>query len=100
MHYGELPYLPTGRTLEEVADPRVDVEREVRRRIAAEELHRQLRRLPDEERRVVEMSYGLNGYGRPLSTREIGEVLGVSNATAWRICQRGLKRLRAFYGVC
>ncbi len=54
------------------------------------EVTRELRRLPSIERRVVIMS-----FGRGLTLREIGAVVGLSESGVCRVRSRALRRLRS-----
>ena len=96
----ELIELRGEEALVDVPDPRVDVAAEALARVTAIEVRRHLTALPHPEQEAVAWSFGLNGHGgRELSSREIGELLGVSKPTAWRLCQRGLALLRVAYGL-
>lgn len=76
----EFIQLARGVALEEFADPRVGVAEEAIRRVETGEVRRRLAALPQPEQNAVAWSYGLDGKGRELSAREIGQLLGVSKA--------------------
>lgn len=99
MNIGQVIQVPAGSALEQVADPDVDVEEEGILRAEAERVRREVARLPKLERQVIEMSYGLNGYGRALTTREICDLLQMPMGTCHRTREGGLERLRCFYGL-
>ena len=57
-----------------------------------EALHRALERLPEQERRVVKLRYGLNGDS-PTPLREAGQMLGMSAEGVRKLEKRALERL-------
>ncbi|HTN00856.1 MAG TPA: sigma-70 family RNA polymerase sigma factor [Planctomycetaceae bacterium] len=61
---------------------------------APQVVQRLLRGLPDRERTVLELRFGLTKSGRELRFREIGEELGVSTERARQLVSRGLLKLQ------
>lgn len=57
-------------------------------------VQRLLRRLPERERTVLELRFGLTKTGKELRFREIGEELGVSTERARQLVSRGLLKLQ------
>jgi RNA polymerase primary sigma factor len=57
-----------------------------------EALHRALERLPEQERRVVKLRYGINGDS-PTPLREAGQMLGMSAEGVRKLEKRALERL-------
>lgn len=57
-------------------------------------VQRLLRGLPDRERTVLELRFGLTKAGKELRFREIGEELGVSTERARQLVSRGLLKLQ------
>lgn len=57
---------------------------------------RYLKRLPDEERKVLELRYGLNDTWRVYTRNEISSKLGLSISTVERREKRGIQRLRSW----
>jgi len=57
-----------------------------------EALHRALEKLPEQERRVVKLRYGINGDD-PTPLREAGQMLGMSAEGVRKLEKRALKRL-------
>jgi RNA polymerase primary sigma factor len=68
-------------------------EDEVRVSLGYEALRRALADLPDREREVVKLRYGLNGDGDPASLEEIGRRLGVTRERVRQIEAQALERL-------
>lgn len=60
---------------------------------------RYLKRLPDDERRVLELRYGLNDTWRVYTRNEISSKLGLSIATVERREKRGIQRLRSWMKI-
>lgn len=60
---------------------------------------RYLKRLPDEERKVLELRYGLNDTWRVYTRNEISSKLGLSIATVERREKRGIQRLRSWMKI-
>ncbi len=54
-----------------------------------------LARLPERERRVVELRYGLDGGGRCATLGEVGEEIGVTRERVRQIQNTALRRLRS-----
>ncbi len=76
---------------ERAADPAGDSEEEEEER--TESVLRRVASLPERDREVVELRYGLRG-GRRLSQREIAEAQGVSDQRICAIHRRAIERLR------
>jgi RNA polymerase primary sigma factor len=68
-------------------------EEEVRVTLGREALHRAIAELPDREREVVKLRYGLNGDGDPASLEEIGRRLGLTRERVRQIEAEALERL-------
>lgn len=60
---------------------------------------RYLKRLPDEERKVLEMRYGLNDTWRVYTRKEIASKLGMSISTIERRETKGLEKLRSWMKI-
>lgn len=99
MKFGALPYAKDAKTLEQIPDPEVDVEADALLAVEAEQVRREVGALPEPQRQIVEMNFGLNGYGRALSMREIAVVVGVSKSEVARCKDEGLQLLRQRYGL-
>ncbi len=56
-------------------------------------LHRAIRQLPDREREVVKLRYGLNGDSTPKSLEEIGRQLGLTRERVRQVEAEALERL-------
>jgi RNA polymerase primary sigma factor len=56
-------------------------------------LRRAIERLPDTEKQVVQMRYGINGSGEPTPLREAGRRLGMSAEGVRKLESRALQRL-------
>ena len=76
-----------------------EVERETIERLGLlEEAERYLEVLPERERQIVEMTFGLNGFqGHTL--QKIGEELHISRQRASQILQRAMVVIRRTYGI-
>jgi RNA polymerase primary sigma factor len=61
--------------------------------LSEQKLHEAVAALPDLERQVIELRYGMNGDGEPRSLREVGRMLGISPQRARRIEIGALERL-------
>jgi RNA polymerase primary sigma factor len=61
--------------------------------LAAQIVRESLEQLPQPERDVVRMRFGLNGGGRPHNLREVGRELDLSPSEVGRLEQRALQRL-------
>ncbi|CAN5382619.1 RNA polymerase sigma factor WhiG [soil metagenome] len=72
-----------------VADPRVDIERDVQKGEVHEALAAALGHLPERERTVVGLYYTEN-----LTFLEIGKVLGISESRAYQLHGQALSRMR------
>jgi RNA polymerase primary sigma factor len=68
-------------------------EEEVRVTLGREALHRALAGLPDREREVLKLRYGLNGDVDPTSLEEIGRRLGITRERVRQLEARALERL-------
>jgi RNA polymerase primary sigma factor len=68
-------------------------EEEVRVTLGREALHRAIAELPEREREVVKLRYGLNGDGDPASLEEIGRRLGLTRERVRQIEAVALERL-------
>ena len=55
-------------------------------------------RLPEPERKVIELRFGLAG-GEPRTARQIGSELGITSARASELEDRALRRLADSAGV-
>ena len=75
---------------EGAADPSEEADAESRREYA----HRLLATLPERDRAMVEMRFGL-ATGVPATLREVGKAFGVSTTRADKVIGRALLRLRA-----
>jgi RNA polymerase primary sigma factor len=68
-------------------------EEEVRVTLGRDALHRAIAELPDREREVVKLRYGLNGDPDPTSLEEIGRRLGLTRERVRQIEAEALERL-------
>jgi RNA polymerase primary sigma factor len=68
-------------------------EEEVRVELGREALHRALAELPDREREVLKLRYGLNGDVDPASLEEIGKRLGITRERVRQIEANALEKL-------
>jgi len=71
-----------------------ELEEEVGVSLARETLHRTVEDLPEPERRVIRLRYGIDG-GEPKPLRETGRELGLSAERVRQLESRALKRLAA-----
>jgi RNA polymerase primary sigma factor len=69
------------------------LEDEVHVSLQEEALHRALRELPDREREVLALRYGLDGDADPVSLEEIGRRLGLTRERVRQIESKALERL-------
>jgi RNA polymerase primary sigma factor len=76
-----------------VAHDSGDVEREVTVSLGEEALHRAIERLPDRERQVIKLRYGLDGNRDPMSLETIGKELGITRERVRQIESQALQRL-------
>jgi RNA polymerase sigma factor (sigma-70 family) len=83
-----------GTLLESVPARVADIEGELLRESLAEKLGSLLSLLPEREREIVRLRYGLTGNGKPLALAEIGGRYGISSATVRKIERRALAKLR------
>jgi RNA polymerase primary sigma factor len=70
-----------------------DVEEKVMNEILSREIEEMLDKLPEKERRVVELRFGLRGE-EPKTLREIGEILNISRERVRQLETRALRKLR------
>jgi RNA polymerase primary sigma factor len=70
-----------------------DVEEKVMSEILSREIEEMLDKLPEKERRVVELRFGLRGE-EPRTLREIGEILNISRERVRQLETRALRKLR------
>jgi RNA polymerase primary sigma factor len=83
-----------GATLGElVAGESPSPEQELTLSLGEETLHRALEELPDREREVLKLRYGLNGNAEPHSLAEIGRHLGISRERVRQLEAEALGRL-------
>ena len=68
-------------------------EEEVRVTLGRDALHRAIAELPDREREVVKLRYGLNGDTDPASLEEIGRRMGLTRERVRQIEAEALERL-------
>jgi RNA polymerase primary sigma factor len=84
----------SGTTFQElVAGDEDDVDEAVTINLAQEALHDALDDLPDREREVLKLRYGLNGERDPVSLEEIGRQLGLTRERVRQIESAALERL-------
>jgi len=70
-----------------------DVEERVMNEILSKEIEEMLEKLPEKERRVIELRFGLRGE-EPKTLREIGEILNISRERVRQLETRALRKLR------
>ena len=70
-----------------------EVDEAVTINLAQEALHDALDELPDRERKVLKLRYGLNGERDPASLEEIGRQLGLTRERVRQIEAKALERL-------
>jgi len=70
-----------------------DVEEKVISEILGREIEEMLDKLPEKERRVIELRFGLRGE-EPRTLREIGEILNISRERVRQLETRALRKLR------
>ena len=68
-------------------------EEEVEISLRESALRRAIEQLPDTEKQVVQMRYGINGGGAPTPLREAGRILGMSAEGVRKLESRALRRL-------
>jgi RNA polymerase primary sigma factor len=84
----------SGTTFKElVAGEEDEVDETVTINLAQEALHDALDELPDRERKVLKLRYGLNGERDPASLEEIGRQLGLTRERVRQIEANALERL-------
>jgi RNA polymerase sigma factor (sigma-70 family) len=74
-------------------DERGELEEEVQVSFEQETLHRALGKLPEREREVLRLRYGLDGAEDPKSLEEIGRRLGLTRERVRQIEGQALERL-------
>ncbi len=82
---------PLGELLVTSDEP--DPSEEAERRDSSERVHAAVARLPERERRIIELRYGFDD-GRPLSYRSIGDQLGLTGERVRQLERQARKRLR------
>jgi RNA polymerase primary sigma factor len=84
----------SGTTFQElVAGEEDEVDEAVTINLGKEALHDALDELPDREREVLKLRYGLNGERDPASLEEIGRQLGITRERVRQIEAAALERL-------
>ena len=76
-----------------LGDERAGPAEEVEVALRDSALRRALNDLPDEERKVVELRYGVNGGGGPVGIRETSRLLGITQPETRKLEERALQRL-------
>jgi RNA polymerase primary sigma factor len=76
-----------------VASETAAPEEEVQVSLREETLHRALAELPDRERTILALRYGLNGDRDPMSLERIGQDLGLTRERVRQLEMRALERL-------
>lgn len=71
-----------------------EVEENVLQEVLEKEIYDLLDKLPEKERKVVELRFGLRG-NEPKTLREIGDILGVSRERVRQLETRALRKLRS-----
>jgi RNA polymerase primary sigma factor len=72
-----------------------DPSEEVELTLREDAVRRALEQLPELERRVVQLRFGINGDSPPTPLRETGRLIGVSDSEVSRLESKALKRLAA-----
>jgi RNA polymerase primary sigma factor len=76
-----------------VAHESGNVEEQVTVSLGEDALHRAVERLPDREKAVVKLRYGLDGDPDPKSLEEIGRIMGITRERVRQIESQALERL-------
>ena len=76
-----------------IATPGESLEEEVHVSLQEETLHRALDELPERERDILKLRYGLDGDPDPKSLEEIGRTLGLTRERVRQIEAQALERL-------
>ncbi len=71
-----------------------EVEEHVIQEVLEKEIYDLLDKLPEKERKVIELRFGLRG-NEPKTLREIGDILGVSRERVRQLETRALRKLRS-----
>ncbi len=71
-----------------------EVEEHVVQEVLEKEIYDLLDKLPEKERKVIELRFGLRG-NEPKTLREIGDILGVSRERVRQLETRALRKLRS-----
>ena len=71
-----------------------EVEESVLKEVLEKEIANLLAKLPEKERKVIELRFGLGG-NEPKTLREIGDILGVSRERVRQLETRALRKLRS-----
>jgi RNA polymerase primary sigma factor len=70
-----------------------DVEKKIIQDSLKKEIQKLLEQLPEKERKVIELRFGLGGE-EPKTLKEIGEILGISRERTRQLENRAIRRLR------
>jgi RNA polymerase primary sigma factor len=76
-----------------LGDERAGPAEEVEVALRDEAIHRALNLLPDEERKVVELRYGVDGADGPVGLRETSRRLGITQPETRKLEEKALERL-------
>jgi RNA polymerase primary sigma factor len=76
-----------------LGDERAGPAEEVEVALRDEAIHRALNKLPDEERKVVELRYGVDGADGPVGLRETSRRLGITQPETRKLEEKALERL-------
>ena len=76
-----------------IGDERAGPAEEVEIALRDDALRRALSELPDQERRVVGLRYGINGVDGPVGIREASKRLGITQPETKKLEERALERL-------
>jgi RNA polymerase sporulation-specific sigma factor len=84
-------------TLSDLLADETDMSALVDLRLDGEKLHRLVNTLPDREKEIILLRYGLTGL-RPLTQQEVAKKLNISRSYVSRIEKKALERLRKAFG--
>jgi RNA polymerase sigma factor (sigma-70 family) len=87
--------LPKGATLDQVADPGPRPDAIVDRAFDVELVRQYVAKLPERERTVVQLRYGI--AARPMTCRQVAAFCGIAPASVHAAEHRALERLRQWY---